>query len=84
MPSRVESWVAGKPVHQSHVLWCKASVYFCGACGAWATSRPVSLKERCPVDEFGPHALTQARLVVLQRLCKGLPPSRKISAWPDM
>ena len=81
LPERAAPWVAGKAVHPSHVLWQKGSLSFCGECGSWAIARPGSLREPCPVATLGPHALTKHQLEVLQRVCKGLPPSKTTRSW---
>ena len=81
LPERAAPWVAGKAVHPSHVLWQKGAFTFCGECGSWAIARPDSLREPCPVAALGPHAITKHQLEVLQRVCKGLPPSKTLKSW---
>ena len=79
-PAVAGSFLGGRPLGEGHALWLKGSYTFCGACGAWATQRALSLLGPCSARD-GAGRLRKSQLDALSRLRRGKPPRQGAASW---
>ena len=79
-PQPAARFLAGHELGEGHALWRKGDYTSCGACGAWALQRPISLLGPGGATSAGA-PLEESQLDALSRLRRGMPPRQGAAGW---